>query len=87
MEGQNIVLEGMAGNGSIAEVCRRRGISTTQYYNWRDRLKSSAGEIFANRKNRPNHKEERMLEQIRRMKDVIAEITAENLELKKTFGD
>ena len=29
-----IVLEGLRGEGSIAELCRREGISPNLYYNW-----------------------------------------------------
>ncbi|MGI0156153.1 MAG: transposase, partial [Thermoplasmata archaeon] len=30
-----IVLEGMAPRSNISEVCRRHGISSTAYYEWR----------------------------------------------------
>jgi transposase len=29
-----IVLEGLGGDSSIADICRREGIHTTQYYRW-----------------------------------------------------
>lgn len=29
-----ILIEGLRENGSLAEVCRRNGISTTQFYTW-----------------------------------------------------
>ncbi|MEW5947325.1 MAG: hypothetical protein AB1742_14125, partial [bacterium] len=34
-----------------AAVCRARGVSTTQYYNWRDELFKSAGAVYGRRKN------------------------------------
>ena len=78
-----IVIEGMRSETSIAEVCRRHGISTTLFYQWRDRLLGSADEVFKKRSSRKSHKEDRAKEEIERLRRVIAEITAENLELKK----
>jgi transposase-like protein len=80
-----IVLEGMSSDSGIAEVCRRRGITTTQYYTWRQQLMRSADAIYG-RHRKGSRQEEHLAEQQRRMQAVIAEITAENLELKKTFG-
>ena len=82
-----ILLEAMGSENGVAEVCRRRGITTTQYYTWRKQLMNSAGEVFGRKERRPSRKEERQQEDLRRMRAVIAEITAENLELKKTLGD
>jgi len=33
-----IVLEGLKGEVSVAEVCRKHGLQPKQYYLWRDRL-------------------------------------------------
>jgi hypothetical protein len=38
-------------------------------------------------KEKPSQREERLRRQLERMKAVVVEITAENLELKKTFGE
>lgn len=80
-----IVLAGLQADTKISELCRREGITATQYYQWRDRLMNSAGAVF-DRKPAGQAVEETAAEaELRRMKDVIAEITAENLELKKTL--
>jgi transposase-like protein len=78
-----IVLSGMQTDIKVSELCRREGITAAQYYQWRDRLLSSAGAIFDRK---PGEAEAIPPEEaeLRRLKDVIAEITAENLELKKT---
>ena len=78
-----IVLLGVGGQIEISELCRREGINPTQYYGWKKQLLSSASKVFVNGTEKPSAKEERLTTELRRAKDVIAEITAENLDLKK----
>jgi transposase len=78
-----IVLAGMQAGVEVAELCRREGINPTMYYGWKKQLLSSAVKIFDAKSGRPPAQEERREAEARRLKDVIAEITAENLELKK----
>ena len=78
-----IVLEGLRDEGGISAICRSRGISTTQFYNWKNQLMSSSEVIFQRRNDKPSIKEERLKHEVNRMKDVIAEVIAENLDLKK----
>ena len=78
-----ILLEGVAA-GNIAEVCRRRGITENLYYNWRSRLLKNAGEVFNHGNGRAGSSREAVLEERLRRKDaVIAELTQENLDLKR----
>lgn len=81
-----IVLEGLRDGGQIAEVCRRRGISVTQFYTWKKKLVEGAGEIFKRKRDARDREMERLKEALGRKDRVIAEITAENLDLKKTPG-
>ena len=78
-----IVLAGMQADTKVSELCRREGITAPQYYQWRDRLLNSAATVFDRKSNGPAAAEDPADAELRRMKDVIAEITAENLELKK----
>jgi transposase len=78
-----IVLTGMQSGVEVSDLCRREGINPTQYYGWKKQLLSSATKIFDASEVKRNSSEERKEAEVRRMKDVIAEITAENLELKK----
>jgi transposase len=78
-----IVLTGMQPGVEVAELCRREGLNPTMYYLWQKQLLGSAAEVFGSKAGRPSHEEERKAAEVRRLKDVIAEITAENLELKK----
>jgi len=82
-----IVLAGMEPGVEISELCRREGINPTQYYAWKKTLLSSASRVFGAVQERPSRKEERQEAEMTRLKNVIAEITAENLELKKTLSD
>ena len=78
-----IVLAGLSGDIEVSELCRREGINPTQYYGWKKQLMGSAGKVFANGSDKPTAKQQRMEAELNRAKDVIAEITAENLDLKK----
>ena len=80
-----IVLAGLQADTKISELCRREGITATQYYQWKDRLLGSAAKVFESKEQEPGAREARLTNENARMKDVIAEITAENLELKKTL--
>lgn len=82
-EKMRIVLAGMESGVEVSELCRREGINPTQYYGWKKQLLSSAARVFVNGLEKPSAKEERLSTELRRAKDVIAEITAENLDLKK----
>jgi len=83
-----IVLETLQSDRKLAEICRREGVSPNQVYEWRRRLLGAAEAVFA-RKDRsgPDPQIEKLASENTRMKNVIAEITAENLELKKTLSD
>jgi transposase len=78
-----IVLAGMQPNVEVAELCRREGINPTQYYGWKKQLLSSATKVFDGQEGKRSGSDEKKEAELRRMKDVVAEITAENLELKK----
>jgi transposase-like protein len=75
----------MQADTKVSELCRREGITATQYYQWRDRLLNSAGAVFDRKSSGPSGEADPAEVELRRLKDVIAEITAENLELKKTL--
>ena len=78
-----IVLAGLNGSVEISELCRREGSNPTQYYLWKKQLLGSAAKVFDAGGAKPSAQQERLESDLRRAKDVIAEITAENLDLKK----
>jgi len=77
------VLAGLQPNVEITDLCRREGMNPTQYYGWKKQLLSSATKVFDSQNGKKSALEEKKETELRRLKDVIAEITAENLELKK----
>lgn len=81
-----IVLAGMQEGVEISELCRREGINPTMYYGWRKKLLSSATNVYDEKGSKPSAEAERTRKELARMKEVVAEITAENLELKKTLS-
>lgn len=83
-----ILKEGEQSGATVSEVCRRHGISTALYYQWANKAEQGARKAFENGlEDKPSRREEQMKEELERMRRVVAEITAENLELKKTHGD
>lgn len=80
-----IVMAGIQKDVDVAELCRREGINPTQYYGWKKQLLSSAGKVFDDKREKSSAEEARKEARIQRLERVVAEITAENLELKKTL--
>ena len=83
-----IVIETIQSDTKLAEICRREGVSPTMVYKWRKQLMASAETVFRLKpKNNVDPRVEKLTDENQRMKDVIAEITSENLALKKTLSD
>ena len=75
-----IVMAGLDRGTNLSELCRQEGINVGQYYQWKKQLLSSAKEIF---EKQTTSKEEQLAADNQRLRNVIAEITTENLEIKK----
>jgi transposase len=85
-----IVLESLQSDRKVAEICRREGLSPNLLYKWRRQLMDSARSIFADQRGTRKGEDPRIVRLAadnQRMKNVIAEITAENLVLKKTLPE
>src|SRR5680860_426478 len=81
-----IVLEGLQSDASVSDVCRKHGISATLYYRWRDQLYSHADRLFGKGNGRADQELLEIKAEARHLKEVEFELTAENLDLKKTPG-
>jgi transposase len=71
---------------SVSEVCRRHGLATSVFYRWRAVAQGGSAVALkrdAQRTLRKDDPEARHKAEMERMRAVIAEITAENLGLKK----
>ena len=83
-----IVLESLQSEAKLSEICRREGLNPTLVYQWRKQLLSSAEAVYVpKREGHEDRRVEKLSAENTRMKSVIAEITAENLDLKKTLSD
>ncbi len=85
-----IVLEGLRGEESIAELCRREGIATSMYYGWSKEFLEAGKKRLAGDMARAATSDE--VKQLRReasaLKEVVADLTLENRLLKKSMiGD
>jgi transposase-like protein len=78
-----IVLAGMEAGVEVSDLCRREGINPAVYYTWKRKLLNSAGQVFGDGNANSSAEVARLKAELERMKGVVAEITAENLELKK----
>jgi transposase len=78
-----IVLTGIESNVEVSDLCRREGLNPVQFYAWKKQLLGSAARVFQDKRGRTNAHEQHREAELQRLKNVIAEITAENLDLKK----
>jgi transposase len=81
-----IVLEGLRGEDSIAELCRREGIVQNLYYRWSKEFLEAGKKRLAGDTARAATTDE--VKELRReasaLKEVVAELTLENRLLKKS---
>ena len=85
-----IVLEGLRGEYSIAELCRREGIAQSLYYAWSKEFLEAGKKRLSGDTSREATSDE--VKSLRRetseLKEALAETLLENRLLKKsTFGD
>ena len=82
-----IVLEGLRGEDSIAELCRREGIAQGVYYKWsKDFMEAGKRRLAGDRSRAANTDEVRDLRrEARDLKEVVAEQMLEMRLLKKSM--
>jgi len=81
-----IVLEGLRGEESIAELCRREGLATNLYYRWsKEFLEAGKKRLLGDTKREATTDEVKDLRQENsRLKVLVAETMLENRMLKKS---
>lgn len=85
-----IVLEGLRGEYSIAELCRREGIAQGLYYTWsKEFLEAGKKRLSGDTERQATSGEVTGLKrEMRDLKEVVADLTLENRILKKSvIGD
>ncbi len=82
-----IVLEGLRGEDSIAELCRREGIASSMYYGWSKEFLEAGKKRLAGDTARAATADE--VQDLRReagaLKEVVADLVLENRLLKKSL--
>ena len=83
-----IVLEGLRGELSISELCRKEGIAQALYYRWsKDFLEAGKKRLAGDTQREANSSEVQDLrEENRSLKEVVAELTLDNRTLKKSLN-
>ena len=83
-----IVLEGLRGEASIAELCRREGISPNLYYRWsKDFLEAGKKRLQGDTVREATSSEVVSLRQENeQLKQLVAEVTLKNRVLKKSLS-
>ena len=82
-----IVLEGLRGDDSIAELCRREGIAQSLYYTWSKEFMEAGKRRLAGDTARSATTDEvkDLRNEARDLKECVADLTLENRLLKKSM--
>lgn len=82
-----IVLEGLRGEQSVSELCRREGIAANLYYRWsKEFLEAGKKQLAGNTVREATSDEVKDLRnENQELKEVVAEITLKNRVLKKSL--
>ena len=82
-----IVLEGLCGEESIAELCLREGITTSLYYSWsKELLEAGKKRLAGDTARQATSSEAKDLKaESSALKEVVADLTLENRLLKKSM--
>ena len=82
-----IVLEGLRGDDSIAELCRKEGIAQSLYYNWSKEFMEAGKRRLAGDTARAATSDEvkDLRRESRDLKECVADLTLENRLLKKSM--
>jgi len=82
-----VVLEGLRGEESIAELCRREGIVQNLYYRWsKDFLEAGKKRLAGDTARAATSDEvQELRREAKALKEVVADLTLENRVLKKSL--
>jgi transposase len=85
-EKNQIVIEGLRGEQSIAELCRRAGIAESLYYSWsKEFMEAGEARLAGNPKRQASSSEVEALRwENEQLKQLVAELALKNRGLKKS---
>jgi transposase-like protein len=80
-----ILEEARQSGANLSEVCRRHQIAPGQFYAWEKQAKQAALQVLQNRQGRRKQSDpqEILHQEVQRLQAAVAELTLENLQLKK----
>lgn len=80
-----ILEEARQSGANLSEVCRRHQIAPGQFYAWEKQAKQAALQVLQNRPGRRKQSDpqEILHQEVQRLQAAVAELTLENLQLKK----
>ena len=83
-----IVIEGIRGEITVTTLCRREGIATNVYYKWlKDFMEAGKGRLKGDTLREASRAEVQSLQrENERLKELVAQLSVENLVLKKSLG-
>ena len=83
-----IIIDGMRGETSVAELCRREGIAQTLYYKWsKDFMEAGKRRLNGDTMREANTSEVKELkDENRSLKELVAELSLDNRDLKKNLN-
>lgn len=86
-EKMRIVLEGLRGETSVAELCRREGLHPNLYYKWsKEFLEAGKQRLVGDIRREADSREvNEMRSEIEQLKQLVAELSLKNRVLKKSL--
>ena len=83
-----IVIDGMRGETTIAELCRKEGLSQGLYYKWsKDFMEAGKKRLSGDTMREANTSEVKELkDENRSLKELVAELSLDNRDLKKNLN-
>jgi len=83
-----IVIEGLRGEETIAELCRREGIAESLYYSWsKEFMEAGKARLSGNTKRQASSNEvDDLRQENEQLKQAVAELLLQNRVLKKSVG-
>jgi len=80
-----IVMEGLRNEVPVAEICRRHGISATQFYKWRNAFLEGGKRALSG--SEANGEMKRLRARVRELEALAGKLALHNEILKKTLGE